>query len=239
MPRSLSVILPIFNEAASTVHSTLKILSKLKGITQIISVDDGSLNSYRKSIEKLYPNVIHIELKSNQGKTNAINEGLKYVTSDYILLLDSDLVGLDFHELQFGIEIILQNTYLDGLIYKRINANFPTKIQRTHLLLSGERIIKTQDLKKILQTMHPTGFQIELAINIYWLEHKKNIVWSASSALSPHKIVKLGLLKGSIEDFKMDYSVILGYGGLWRYMQPLLFFHPHEYKNLTSPTAKD
>jgi glycosyltransferase involved in cell wall biosynthesis len=92
---SLSVILPIYNEAEgiSLLFEKLhKALSKYQ--YEIIAVNDGSKDNSWKELQKVAEknkNTKIINLKRNYGQTAAINAGIQYSTGDIIVLIDSDL----------------------------------------------------------------------------------------------------------------------------------------------------
>ena len=80
-------IIPFFNEG-SKVLCVVESILKVKNIYRIIVIDDGSNDktSYL-TLKTKFPQVVSIRLKINQGKANAVKEGLKYVKNNYIILL--------------------------------------------------------------------------------------------------------------------------------------------------------
>lgn len=91
----LSIIIPCYNE-----HQTIySIFDKLKyefnlQYVQIIIVDDGSSDGTTqiiKEIELQNDNIKCIYKDVNQGKTQAIREGLKYADGKYTIIQDADL----------------------------------------------------------------------------------------------------------------------------------------------------
>ncbi|EKD80509.1 MAG: hypothetical protein ACD_40C00073G0009 [uncultured bacterium] len=46
-----------------------------------------------------------------------------------------------------------------------------------------------------------SGFQLEVAINHYFIQHHKKIVWMPFSGLSPNKLHKLGFSRGIVPYF--------------------------------------
>jgi glycosyltransferase involved in cell wall biosynthesis len=92
---SLSVILPVYNEAKGIelLFSTLE--KALTGYTyEIIAVNDGSKDSSWAEMVKYAtqkPAIKLINLKRNFGQTAAINAGIQAATGDILILIDSDL----------------------------------------------------------------------------------------------------------------------------------------------------
>ncbi len=93
--RTLSVIIPAYNENDIIIQMLEECISSLNGIeNQIIVVDDGSSDvTYEKAQEfaEQHKNVRAVKYGSNQGKGFAIRYGFKYATGDIIAFIDADL----------------------------------------------------------------------------------------------------------------------------------------------------
>ena len=102
MINSLSIIFPMFNES-QRLHLTIQDIKKFnekKGIKKLeyIFVDDGSkddslqiLATFIKKNKKNNINYKVLKIKNNTGKGNALKNGVKFCTNDWILTLDSDI----------------------------------------------------------------------------------------------------------------------------------------------------
>lgn len=95
MEKTLSIIIPVFNEV-STLESILKKVIEAplpEGIgKEIIIVDDGSSDGTHKlypEIEKRVAKVLIHEV--NQGKGAALRTGIKAATGDFLIVQDADL----------------------------------------------------------------------------------------------------------------------------------------------------
>jgi len=93
----LSIIIPVFNEAATLQEILARIVAVELGMDrQIVLVDDGSRDGTRALYPKLkarWPED-DIEIKlldKNRGKGAALREGFKLATGDIILIQDADL----------------------------------------------------------------------------------------------------------------------------------------------------
>lgn len=180
-------------------------------------MDDGSTdNSTSAFIENSKLKVIKI--KSNSGKSNAVFTGLKEVTNENLLLLDSDLTGLMVEELDRALARFLEEKSLDMLILKIGGANsLIDNLFRKYIFQGGNRILKKSDLEKV-EKLRPVGYQLEVATNQFMLESGKAVKWINFSARNPHKLEKFGIFEGLKKEFIMDLSIIryLGFLNYWR-----------------------
>ena len=90
---SLSVIIPIYNEAGNValLHQELvRILTPLANPWEIVFVDDGSTDSTYKKCQQLRPLKL-IALRKNYGQTAAFDAGFKNATGDIFVTMDGDL----------------------------------------------------------------------------------------------------------------------------------------------------
>jgi hypothetical protein len=114
------------------------------------------------------------------------------------------------------------NPHIDMIILRRVHSITSTKLLRGDALFSGERILRVEDLEKVLAT-HPSGYQLEIAINRYMLEHGRCVYWMPSSATNTLKVQKLGRIRGLVEEANMIVN-LLTYSGLAQYLLQLLVF---------------
>ena len=203
-------LIPFFNER-ERIAQVLEIVTKVKNVTQVVCVDDGSTDGTAAYIKEYWPAVKVLRLYRNQGKAAAIRHGLKAAKNETILLMDADLQDIQAGEIYDAISAF-KLYQLDMLILRRINSPWFVKWYRSDILLSGERLILKNDLKKIL-SKQVKRYQLEVAINNYMLHHGKEVRWMPWSALNTYKVDKWGVLGGSHREFKM-YVEIVGYVGL-------------------------
>lgn len=97
MMKNISIIVPIFNEELSLnslyqqIHNV--VINNFNNY-EIIFIDDGSTDSSSDLIQnfiKADKNITLIRLNRNYGKSDALNEGIKIASHDYVVTLDGDL----------------------------------------------------------------------------------------------------------------------------------------------------
>lgn len=93
----LSVVVPVFNEAASleTLHSELRDVAGREGYSlEVLFVDDGSQDDSWQVIKRLAeadPSVRGIRFRRNFGKAAALSAGFSAARGDIVLTMDADL----------------------------------------------------------------------------------------------------------------------------------------------------
>lgn len=86
----LSVIVPVYNEK-KTVKKILDRLLKVRSISEVVVVDDGSTDGTDKILKQVQHRKLKLFRKQNGGKGSAIRHGLEKVSGDYVLIQDADL----------------------------------------------------------------------------------------------------------------------------------------------------
>lgn len=88
----LSVIIPVYNESKS-IEEILRRVQATDMATEIVVVDDGSVDGSRDILKKLdgKKRVRVIMHEKNQGKGAAVRTGMDAATGDVLLIQDADL----------------------------------------------------------------------------------------------------------------------------------------------------
>lgn len=94
--RSISVVLPAYNEATNlrfVVAELSEVLARITDNFEILVVDDGSNDETQQELATLmeeFPQLWGARFRSNRGKSAAVQTGLELVSGDTILLMDAD-----------------------------------------------------------------------------------------------------------------------------------------------------
>jgi polyisoprenyl-phosphate glycosyltransferase len=95
--RSLSVVIPVLNEADGLAPLLDRLLPVLKGLGlkwSVVFVDDGSTDATLAKVREIHgqePRVTAVALSRNFGKEIAVAAGLRYAPGDAVVIMDSDL----------------------------------------------------------------------------------------------------------------------------------------------------
>ena len=95
--KSISIIVPVFNEEGNIVEIFIKIKNICKQINieyEIIFINDGSQDSSEEILNKIYSensNIKLINFIKNYGQTAAFLAGFEYAKNELIITIDSDL----------------------------------------------------------------------------------------------------------------------------------------------------
>lgn len=224
----ITCIIPFFNER-DRILNILDGVVKIKGIDQILLVDDGSTDETSEQVKEHYPNLTIIHNSKNLGKAEAITVGLKEAKGNYILLLDADLKYFHYKEIENAIIAVKKNTTIDMIIFNRINSSLWIRTLRGAILTSGQRIIKKEELLQTLSRYKPKGYQIEVALNKYMMDKQKNVYWMPISAVNTPSTEKRGFNKG-IQKIIHMHIAMFEYLGFYNALKELLFFCRKEYR---------
>ena len=184
----VSVIMPCYNEGkfiAQNITITFEELKKLVNNFEIIAVNDGSTDDTLKEIKKVAlenSSVKMINCEKNQGKGNALKQGVMAAQGEYIIFLDSDL---DLHPSQLNRFFqILIDTNSDAVIGSKLHPeselNYPI-IRRIfsfsyYIVLkilfnlnvrdtqTGLKLFKTNVLKPVFEKICVKGFAYDIEV---------------------------------------------------------------------------
>jgi glycosyltransferase involved in cell wall biosynthesis len=89
MKHTISVVIPSYNRCNTLSKAVASVLAQSLKPSEIIVVDDGSIDATADTVLQKFPQVKYI-YQANQGVSAARNLGIKNARGDWIALLDSD-----------------------------------------------------------------------------------------------------------------------------------------------------
>ncbi len=160
----IAAIIPAYNEE-TTIGSVIKALKKSPDVDRIVVVSDGSEDKTVDAALK-FSGVDVIELLDNRGKGGAIKAGLDRCSSEIILILDADLIGLSAEHIEALVQPVRdgESQMSIGIFEK---GRMATDIaQKMAPFLSGQRALKRELLENI-SDLDLSRFGIEVALHKY------------------------------------------------------------------------
>lgn len=86
----VSIIIPVYNAGLYLRQSVESIINQTYKKIEIVIVDDGSTDNCISTIRGIEDSRISIYQQQNQGKANALNKALKFISGEYFALQDAD-----------------------------------------------------------------------------------------------------------------------------------------------------
>lgn len=201
----VTAIIPAYNEERY-ISNVLAPLKKLKEITQIIVVSDGSTDK-TAHVAKEWGALV-IELKENGGKGAALVAGLQCTQEDVVLFLDADLIGLTEQHILDLIKPVMNNNadMTVGIFEKGRLATDMAQVISPYL--SGQRCVKKVWLEQI-DNLAISGFGVEAVLTHYARQHNLCVIHVNLPKMSHvMKEEKLGLFRGIAFRMKMYWEII-------------------------------
>lgn len=222
-------IIPFYNEGMR-ILPVLRVATSVPLISRVLCVDDGSTDGTSAHVRKHYPSVTLLRLEKNTGKAAAVARGLAEVRTRNVLLLDADVQQLNRREVERALLAFacplppsLPHGRADMIILQNPGAlKWIESLLRTDVLISGNRVARLRDLKEAVRA-HPSGYQLESAINLHMMKRKKRAYWMRCTSRNPYKAQKRGFLKGIAADIRM-FADILAYLGPFAFLKQVIFF---------------
>lgn len=203
---NISCIIPVYNEA----ERVGKVLDAVVGhelINEIVVINDGSTDESEPVLQK-WTGIKLISYAKNQGKSHAIMVGLKEATNDFVLMIDSDLVGLDKRNITELVEPVLQNK-ADVSMSLRKNSLLVYKLFGLDFV-SGERCFRKQMIVESIDKLdHIPGFALETLLNQIIVAKKLRLrVVKWNNVTLTNKTGKIGFWKGIKGEIRMVLQII-------------------------------
>lgn len=202
-----SAIIPAYNEWPR-IAKVLSTLLDNEKIDEIIVIDDGSTDNTRAEIEKFSNSKIKkIFKEKNEGKARAVLDGAKMSFWEYIVMVDSDLIGLQSNHIDTLIRPIIESA-ADATLSIRENSLWVYKFFWTDFV-SGERVFPKNIFAESAYFTNGKPFWLEVKINKKILEKNLRIqnVY-LDGVITPRKSDKMGKISGIKADIKMIRDIL-------------------------------
>lgn len=134
----ISVIIPTYNYAHTLVRAASSVITQLDSDSELIIVDDGSIDNTKTIIEALherFPSKFRAFLKKNGGAASARNFGINQAKGRYFVFLDADdaMNNGALEALKAHIQRYPQSEFIIGAHYAievngKTKLHFPTKL---------------------------------------------------------------------------------------------------------------
>ena len=214
-PLSFSIIIPVYNGAASIESLIENIESELSKFNhEVILVNDGSKDNSDEVCKKLVSkknNVKYVNLRKNFGEFNAVICGLSFVESDYAIIIDDDfqnppseIVKL-YHTAENGNYDVVYSQYeaKKHHWFRNIGSqmvNYLTTFllkKPKDLYLSSFKLINKEVIEEILKCKNPhpyiDGLIFQITNNVGKIIVKHDARQNGESSYSSKKLISLFL----------------------------------------------
>lgn len=206
---NISCVVPVYNEARR-VGAVLDALADCPWIDEVIVVNDGSTDD-SESVLKKRGGVHLISYAPNRGKSHAIKMGIEAAKNEWIMMIDSDLVGLRAENIAALVEPIRKGEAEVSLslrknslqLYKWLGLDF----------VSGERVFRRDSVGDLNKLDTLPGFGLEVYLNDIIVSRKMPIaVVRWDNVITPRKSAKFGWWTGMKGDLKMAREIFSVFG---------------------------
>lgn len=190
----VSCVIAAYNEGPR-IENVLRAVVGHPLVDEIIVVDDGSTDN-TSAVVKTFNDVRLLVQPKNQGKSRAVYRGISEAQSEFIFLLDADLVGLTAEAITQLLEPVLEGKSEVSISLRGKTVKLWLAIGLDYI--SGERVFPKKILEGQLDKITTiTGFGLEVFLNQLIIKNHcriKVIFWP--NVESPHKHTKYGLWRG-------------------------------------------
>jgi glycosyltransferase involved in cell wall biosynthesis len=156
----LEAIVPAYNEAP-TVAGVIAALRASPSVARVLVVDDGSTDGTGAVAQSAGADVL--TLSPNGGKGAAMLQGVTHTASEYVLFVDSDLIGLTPGHVEQLVSIAAQG--YDMVCGMQSYGGMGNAWQLVGPLITGQRVVRRSLLASIPLDCW-SGYAIETAMNV-------------------------------------------------------------------------
>lgn len=148
---TVDIIMPTFNRIRETKRIINHLLKTCKLNFKLILIDNNSSDGtkeYLSNLAKQYSNIQIVLLNKNVGGSGSRNEGMKYVTNEFVAFLDNDIYIMPGY-FEHLVHTLKSNPGVSAVQSKVIMPNGLIQINRPEYRIEGNWIIfKERDFEK-------------------------------------------------------------------------------------------
>ncbi len=171
--KTVGVVVPAFNEEKG-LGRVLETVSSIAWISEIVVVDDGSVDStlaVARAWAEQDGRITPLRLPHNMGKGGAMLAGVQTLSTDLVLFLDADLIGLRPYHLQsLCLPVLAGATDMTVAVFRQGGMRTDAALLLTPYL-SGQRCLRRQAAEQALDGMAGTRYGVEVALTDYAKHH--------------------------------------------------------------------
>jgi glycosyltransferase involved in cell wall biosynthesis len=205
----VSCIIPAWNEE-KRIGNILKAIKDYEFFDEIIVVDDGSSDKTSGVVIKLKnfnKKLKLITLPENLGKAGAVLAGVKKSKGELLVLLDADIKGLSYKDIDKLMVYVLNGKYRMTILDRPSDRLSIASITDLSRLFGGERALWKKDFEQMDIGIND-GYTIEIIINLYYVRKNLRVrTFYAKQLRSPYQFEKHGWIKGFKNYQKMFWSI--------------------------------
>ncbi|HHW98580.1 MAG TPA: glycosyltransferase [Firmicutes bacterium] len=198
-------IIPAYNEE-KTVGNSVAAAKGSRFVDEVYVVNDGSEDRTSQRAKDAGATVI--EMGNNRGKGAALQMGLQSTSSDIIVFLDADLIGLKVVHVDSLVLPVLQGEVDMTLGVFEGGRRSTDLAQKITPFLTGQRAVRRQILQQ-LPNIEELGFGVEIALTRYVKAHgvpyREIMLHEVSQVM---KEEKFGLIDGISRRLRMYWDIV-------------------------------
>jgi glycosyltransferase involved in cell wall biosynthesis len=202
----VSAIVPAHNEAGR-IGRVLAVLKNSKLIDEIVVVNDGSTDT-TAAVVKTH-NVIYIEHQKNEGKGEAMENGVAASLGEIIVFCDADIIGCETKDIDSIIKPVIEGKVAMCIGMRNRKIYLIRFLLPFIPLLGGERAL-TRSLWEKLPKYYKEDFRVEAGLNTWAKYYTQGFSFTIFRDVSQvKKEKKYGLLEGVKRRAKMYQDVVV------------------------------
>ncbi len=184
----------------------LGVLTQAEFLSEIIVIDDGSTDNTEEVVSR-FEEVKLLKNSTNQGKAQAMQQGVDNTDADILFFCDADLKGLTVEIIRQIIQPVAERKYD---MYIGVRNNVMQKALTLFALNSGERAVR-RELWNKLPEHFKYRYRIEAGLNFIARRRANGYGWQKFGYYQTLKEKKYGFLKGTILRWWMNIDVAYAY----------------------------